>query len=56
MAGSSVKVFTNASAATPPAVYFVKTFTDDPALRFIWHFGQGPHGIVVAGLTRNPLQ
>ena len=26
--GKSVTVFTNASAATPPAVYFAKTVTD----------------------------
>jgi len=32
-----VKVFANASAATPPAVYFAKTFTDYPAIRFTWH-------------------
>jgi hypothetical protein len=32
MAGKSVKVFANASAATPPAVYFTKTFTDFPAI------------------------
>jgi hypothetical protein len=32
-----VKVFANASAAAPPAVYFAKTFTDYPALRIIWH-------------------
>jgi len=27
-----VKVFANASAATPPAVYFAKTFTDYPVI------------------------
>jgi hypothetical protein len=31
-----VKVFANASAATPPAVYFVKTFTGYPALKFLY--------------------
>jgi len=30
------KDFANASAATPPAVYFAKSFSDYPALRFIW--------------------
>jgi len=30
MIGKSVKVFANASAAAPPAVYFAKTFTDFP--------------------------
>jgi hypothetical protein len=28
----SVKVFANASAATPPAFYFAKTFTDYQAI------------------------
>jgi len=37
MTGKPVKVFANASAATPPAVYFAKTFTDFPTLRFIWY-------------------
>ncbi len=32
-----VKVFANASAATPPAVYFAKTFTIYPTLKFIEH-------------------
>jgi hypothetical protein len=30
-----VKVFANASAAAPPAVYFAKKFTDYPALSLI---------------------
>jgi hypothetical protein len=29
-----VKVFANASAATPPAVYFAKTFTDYPTSKY----------------------
>jgi hypothetical protein len=37
MAGQSVKVYANASAATPPAVYFAKTFTDCPASRYFWY-------------------
>jgi hypothetical protein len=32
MTGKSVKVFANASAAVPPAVYFAKTFTDFPVI------------------------
>jgi hypothetical protein len=51
-----VKVFANASAAAPPAVYFAKTFTDYSALKFIYRFRQRPHRVVIAGLPRNPLQ
>jgi hypothetical protein len=39
--GKSVKVFANASAATPPAVYFAKTFTDFPAPWVIWRLYYG---------------
>ena len=38
MTGKTVIVFANASAATPPAVYFAKTITDFPTLRLIWCF------------------
>jgi hypothetical protein len=41
MTGKSVKVFANASAATPPAVYFAKTFTDFPTLGLIWNLYSG---------------
>jgi hypothetical protein len=39
--GKSVKVFANASAAAPPAVYFAKTFTDFPAPWVIWRLYYG---------------
>ena len=39
MTGKPVNVFANASAATPPAVYFAKAFTDFPTLRFMGNVG-----------------
>jgi len=36
-AGQSEKDFANASAATPPAVYFAKSFSDCPAIaELVW--------------------
>ncbi len=52
-----VKVFANASAATPPAVYFAKTFTVYPALEFIEHLNSGYVSKIDAfGLMQVPLR